>query len=98
METSIRDAIKQDIKKDTDFWERAGTKEIKALMRINADVLEETVTVIDNQGFQVEKKVLPRKYLHKIVLYEKLREHRRCKKNDYGERMLKLMKSKTQEK
>jgi hypothetical protein len=90
METSVRDFIKNEVKKNPNWLDAFGTKEITILARLNSDILEEEVEVIDSQGFKINKRIIPRKYLDKYVLYETLRKNRRVKKNDHGEKMLKL--------
>ena len=91
METTVRDLIKQELKSNPNWLETFDSGLIQALAKMNSDILAEKATVVEGD-LLVEKKILPKKYFHRILLYEKLRQHKRCKKNDYGEKMLKLMK------
>ena len=92
MDVSLRSVIKEHLKSNPDWLEQFDSRHISALVKMNSDILSESVQMVGDDGFLIERKILPKKYFHKIRLYAKLRQHRRCKKNQYGERMLALMK------
>jgi hypothetical protein len=94
MEVELIKEVKELVKKDPNWVETFDTRRLKCLAAINSDILEEEIHMIDKQGFRITRRIIPKHYLNRYTLYQKLRENKRVKKNEHGEAMLKKSKEK----
>ena len=94
METELIKEIREGLKNDPNWVERWGSRHIVGVCCIFESVLKEEVPAafIARQSSKMPMPIIIQKYFTRYRLYEALRKHKRCKKNDHGEKMLKKMK------
>jgi hypothetical protein len=80
----------KDLMENQKNWvEHCSTPELMRLLKLNRDICEEKIKVLDSQGFIVERTAFPKMFLNKYFLYRFLRKNDRCPKCSHAEKVLK---------